>query len=87
MIGDIEKEPVMDHGSTGVGAKSTSMGNCIVLKVTVSRPTGPVAVETRAYRLTPTEAENAARQIVAALHTAAEHREQNKEERNEYRNR
>jgi hypothetical protein len=79
MSGDIEKEPVRDHGSTGVGAKSTSRGNCIVLKVTVSRPTGPVAVEARAYRLTVTEAEHAASQLAAALHAAAEHREQNKE--------
>lgn len=79
MISDIEKEPVRDHGSTGVGAKSTSRGNCIVLKVAVSRPTGPVAVETRAYRLTISEAGHAARQLAAALHAAAEHREQNKE--------
>ena len=75
MSGDIENEQVRDHGSTGVGAKSTSRGNCIVLKVAVSRPTGPVAVETRAYRLTITEAERAHRQLVAALHAAAEHRE------------
>ena len=81
MSGDIEKEPVRDHGSTGVGAKSTSRGNCIVLKMAVSYPTGPVAVETRAYRLTLTEAENAARQLVAALQAAAEHREQNKEQK------
>jgi hypothetical protein len=81
MSGDIENGPVRDHGSTGVGAKATSWGNCIVLKVAVSRPTGPVAVETRAYRLTITEAEHAARQLVAALHAAAEHREQNKGEK------
>ena len=81
MSSDIENEPIRDHGSTGVGAKATSRGNCIVLKVSVGRPTGPVAVETRAYRLTITEAEHAARQLVAALHAAAEHREQNKGER------
>jgi hypothetical protein len=78
MSGDIEKEPVRDHGSTGVGAKATSRGNCIVLKVAVSRPTGPVAVETRAYRLTISEAEHAARQLAAAAQAAAEYREQNK---------
>jgi len=81
MNGDIEKEPVRYHGSTGVGAKATSRGNCIVLKVSVSCPTGPVAVETRAYRLTLTEAEHAVSQLVAALHAAAEHREQNKEDK------
>lgn len=81
MIGDIENEPIRDHGSTGIGAKATSWGNCIVLKVAVSRPTGPVAVETRAYRLTLTEAEHAARQLVTALRAAAKHRERNEEEK------
>ena len=80
MNGDIEKEPVRYHGSTGVGAKATSRGNCIVLKVSVSCPTGPVAVETRAYRLTLTKAERAARQFAAALRASAEHREQNEEQ-------
>jgi len=80
MSSDNEKEPVRDHGSTGVGAKATSRGNCTVLRVTVGRPTSPVAMETRAYRLTLTKAGHAARQFADALHAAAEHRKQNEEQ-------
>ena len=76
----VNEQAKKNSGTVGIGVKPTTRGNCIMLKVSVSRFDGPIAVETHSYRLTVDEAERTARHLVAAVRLAGERREQYKEQ-------